>query len=92
MIASEDKLDKEPTKTPVGNWDKLEREFTMWPSTIEIFGNWVSVEMVIGVEGCEIGVIWEDRIREVSVKRKGSSLREGHGAESTVCEDASLSF
>ena len=91
-MVSEGRLDREPTKTPVGNWDKLEREYIMWPSTMQRLGNWVSVEMAIEVGGCEIGVTWEYLIREVSVKRKGSSLREGHGVESTVCEEASLSF
>ena len=31
-------------------------------------------------------------MREVSVKRKDSSFREGHPVESTVCEEASRSF
>lgn len=31
-------------------------------------------------------------MNEVSVKRKGSSLREGQGVERTVCEEESRSF
>lgn len=38
------------------------------------------------------GRIWEERRKERSVKRKGSSLREGHGVEMRDSEDASLSF
>lgn len=31
-------------------------------------------------------------MKEVSVKRKGSSLREGHGVDNRVSEDTSLIF
>lgn len=45
-----------------------------------------------GSEGSEIGRILECLMKEMSVKRNGSSLREGHGVESRECEDVSLSF
>lgn len=42
--------------------------------------------------GREIGWISEFLMKEVSVKRKGSSLREGHGVERRASEEESLRF
>lgn len=42
--------------------------------------------------GRGIGWIWECLMKEVSVKRKGSSLREGQGVDRRVSEEVSLSF
>lgn len=39
-----------------------------------------------------MGRIWDRLMMEVSVKRKGSSLREGHGVERRYSEQVSLSF
>jgi hypothetical protein len=41
------------------------------------------------VVGIGAGRIWEERRKERSVKRKGSSLREGHGVERRDSEEAS---
>ena len=41
---------------------------------------------------CATGRISECLMKETSVKRKGSSLREGHGVERSDSEDTSLSF
>lgn len=38
------------------------------------------------------GRICEERIKERSLNRKGSSLREGHGVERRDSEEESLSF
>lgn len=42
--------------------------------------------------GCDVGYMSEFLMKEVSVKRNGSSLREGHGVERRVSEEASLIF
>lgn len=48
--------------------------------------------MVEKLAGREIGLIWEFLMKEVSVKRKGSSLRVGHGVERRVSTEESLRF
>lgn len=57
--------------------------------------NWVSTGMLDNTEDCggfEVGWIWDCFMKETSVKRKGSSLRDGHGVERRVSAEDSLSF
>lgn len=68
----------------------------MWPSTMVRLGSWASEGGIFRDSrdwgGCDVGYMSEFLMKEVSVKRKGSSLKEGQGVEIRVSEEASLIF
>lgn len=67
----------------------------MCPSTIVRLGEGMSTsskEFKDSGGGEVVGYITEFLMKDVSVKRKGSSLRVGHGVDRRVCEELPLIF